>query len=1029
MGETHTYASGDRMKEFKPFRLDPANHRLWRLSDESEPVSVTITAKAFDVLRYLVEHPGRLITHDELLESLWSGVAVQPEVLKGHVLAIRNALGDDAQRPRYIETHRGRGYRFIADVTTAQKTDNLLSSTTTSHLIGRTAQLNALHEALNQTREGHAKIVFVHGDAGIGKTALVETFCSNLSGQHTSLSYGRCIEGFSGAEPFYPVIEALSRLLKGASSNKVQDALVAVAPSWANQVTGLLSREHRALLQKVAHVSARSRMLGEFCELLEVLAEDEAFVLLLEDLHWADFSTLDLISALARRKSSVKLLLIATYRSDDLATRGPALKQLVNELLLHKLCDSIHLNGLNQGDVAEYVRSDDSEDGRSFVQLLSRQSSGNPLFLRTILDHLKSMQLVSIDRGQWKSDVPLSQIRFEIPQTIAHVVETKISSLDDETQRVLEAASAVGDVFNSVVPATAAGLSTRRFEEVCETLCRTRTFIHRHDMDTLDNGEVVRLYRFNHALLREVLLNRQGPLRLAQSHALIGKELEKSYPSELRAHAAFELAAQFSNAREWSKGLTYLKIALQTAKRRFAHQDALAILDKADEMALHLSNGERELAQTTLLEDRASIYAANHDPRALQAFTELLQMSEQLHFPDVQARAELGLAFALSWRDATASVAHLENAARLSSAQPEPQLKARIRLSSAAWRIWIGGWDPEQVKICEENLVPLRNGLDREITAWGLIEYSMMCLISSRYRECLETVDTNLEILVKHAVDRPDFNIFRAIWMAHLGRPWAYTLLGEWGRALKEFDASEALFVGNANRYSICSLETLRGFLYLMAGDYRATKDICSKLGFYKDKTGHQPAALYTPVLPNEIRHCALLAGTTEVGLGNLEAGIGILKKLEHDMLEQPVITDWYWLFLLEWSLADAQLRSGDIEQARMHADRMVERSDRTIEVTWRAMAREVRCRIAIEEGDRPHALRLINDALQITEMMGAPIADWRVHRTAAQLHRAEGDGARASLHEQLFNRQAQRLLDSLPYGHRLQETFARLMA
>jgi hypothetical protein len=88
-----------------------------------------------------------------------------------------------------------------------------------------------------------------------------------------------------------------------------------------------------------------------------------------------------------------------------------------------------------------------------------------------------------------------------------------------------------------------------------------------------------------------------------------------------------------------------------------------------------------------------------------------------------------------------------------------------------------------------------------------------------------------------------------------------------------------------------------------------------------------------------------------------------------------------------------------------------------------------VRCRIAIEEGDRPHALRLINDALQITEMMGAPIADWRVHRTAAQLHRAEGDGARASLHEQLFNRQAQRLLDSLPYGHRLQETFARLMA
>jgi hypothetical protein len=404
-------------------------------------------------------------------------------------------------------------------------------------------------------------------------------------------------------------------------------------------------------------------------------------------------------------------------------------------------------------------------------------------------------------------------------------------------------------------------------------------------------------------------------------------------------------------------------------------------------------------------------------------------MSEQLHFPDVQARAELGLAFTLGWRDAAASVPHLESAARLSSDQPEPQLKARIRLSCAAWRIWIGGWDPQQAKICEENLIPLRNGLDREITAWGLIEYSMMCLISSRYRECLETVDTNLQILVKHAADRPDFNIFRAIWMAHLGRPWAYTFLGEWGRALKEFDASEALFVGNANRYSICTLETLRGFLYLMAGDYQAVQDICSKLGFYKDNTGHQSASLYTPILPNEIRHRTLLAGAMEVGLGNLDAGIDILKTLEHDMLEQPVITDWYWLLLLEWSLADALLQAGCAEQACLHADRMVEQSDRTSEVTWRAMAREVRCRIAIVEGDLQHASRLITDALQITELMGAPMADWRVHRTAAQLHRVAGDSARALLHEQLFNRQAQRLLDSLPPGHRLQNTFARLMA
>ncbi len=1017
------------MKEFSPFRLDPSNHRLWRVSDEGETTPVAITAKAFDVLRYLVEHPGRLIAHEELLEALWSGVAVQPEVLKGYVLAIRHALGDDVQRPHYIETHRGRGYRFIADVTTSQRADNRLSPAPALALVGRDLPLGVLREALIEARKGQPRIVFVHGDAGIGKTSLVEAFCHDVSSQHASLSFGRCIEGFSGAEPFYPIIEALSRLIKGANGSKVQDALVTVAPSWAYQLAGILSREHRALLQKVAHVSARSRMLGEFCDLLEVIAEDEAFVLLLEDLHWSDFSTLDLISAFARRKSSVKLLLIATYRSDEWTARGPALKQLVNELLLHKLCDAIHLTGLDQGDVAAYVRADDSDDERLFVQLLLHRSSGNPLFLSTILDHLQRAHLVSNDQGRWKSNVPLAQIRFEIPQTIGHVVETKISGLDDETQRVLEAASAVGDVFNPVAPASAAGLSARRFEEVCETLCRSRSFIHRHDMDRLEGGELVRLYRFNHSLLREVLLNRQGPLRLAQSHALIGKELEKSYPSELTAHAAFELAEQFSNAHEWSKGLTYLKIALQTAKRRFAHQDALAILDKADEIALHLSEGERGLMQATLLEDRASIYAANHDTRALQAFSGLADLAEQLRLPDVQARAELGLAFTLSWRDAAACVSHLENAARLSDAQAEPQLRARIRLSSAIWRIWIGGWNAELARVCEESLVPLRNGLDRQITAWGLIEYSMICLTSSRYRECLETVDTNLEILVRHAADRPEFNIFRAIWMAHLGRPWAYTLLGEWGRALKEFDASEALFVGNANRYSSCTLETLRGFLYMMAGDFQAIKDICHKLGFYKDQAGHPPAPLYTLILPNEIRHCTLLAGAAEAGLGNLDEGIDILKKLEHDVLEKPVVTDWYWLFVLEWSLANALLRSGDITQARLHGDRMLDRAERTVEITWRAMARELRCRIAMEESDLERASFLIHDALRLIEVMGAPMADWRVHRTAAQLLRTQGDTTGALVHEQLFGKKAQRLLDSLPPGHRLRETFARLLA
>src|SRR5207245_8679839 len=104
------------MREFPPFRLDTVNQCLWR-GDGAAEERILLAPRAFAVLRYLVEHPGRLVAHDELLEALWTKTYVQPEVLKSHIASIRAVLGDDARRPRFIETLSRRGYRFIAAVT------------------------------------------------------------------------------------------------------------------------------------------------------------------------------------------------------------------------------------------------------------------------------------------------------------------------------------------------------------------------------------------------------------------------------------------------------------------------------------------------------------------------------------------------------------------------------------------------------------------------------------------------------------------------------------------------------------------------------------------------------------------------------------------------------------------------------------------------------------------------------------------------------------------------------------------------
>src|SRR5712692_5404512 len=157
------------MREFSPFRLDTVNQCLWR-GDSVAEERILLAPKAFTVLRYLAEHPGRLVTHDELFEALWPKTYVQPEVLKSHIATIRAVLGDDARKPIFIETLSRRGYRFIAPVTEGasarpSRMTNLPEAV--SELIGREAELRAVTALATEHR-----LVSLVGAGGIGKTRL-----------------------------------------------------------------------------------------------------------------------------------------------------------------------------------------------------------------------------------------------------------------------------------------------------------------------------------------------------------------------------------------------------------------------------------------------------------------------------------------------------------------------------------------------------------------------------------------------------------------------------------------------------------------------------------------------------------------------------------------------------------------------------------------------------------------------------------------------------------------------------------------
>src|SRR3984885_6014409 len=240
------------MREFHPFRLDLLNQCLWRRRDGEEDQRILLTPKGFAMLRYLVERAGRLVTQDELLDALWPETYVQPEVLKSHIRDIRSALGDDPKVPRFIETMPRRGYLFIAAVKESVGNDVLGVEPAASNLVGRKAELDRLQGYFQRALQGEREIVFVTGEAGIGKTTLVDAFQRQAGANISALriARGQCVEGYGGKEPYYPMLEALGQLCRGPGGDSIVRTLATQAPTWLVQFPAMVKREPREMLQR-----------------------------------------------------------------------------------------------------------------------------------------------------------------------------------------------------------------------------------------------------------------------------------------------------------------------------------------------------------------------------------------------------------------------------------------------------------------------------------------------------------------------------------------------------------------------------------------------------------------------------------------------------------------------------------------------------------------------------------------------------------------------------------------------------------
>jgi DNA-binding winged helix-turn-helix (wHTH) protein/predicted ATPase len=553
---------------FGPFHFDRTTQRLWQEHQE-----IRLRARARAVLHYLVEHPGRIIARQEFEQHVWGSTHVTQSVLRGCIWELRQALGDTKARPHYIETVGQQGYRFCTTTRLAGGAASLEAP-----FVGRQAELDTLQTALDHARRGVLQLVFVAGAPGVGKTALVRQFVSQgPTPTPRWVGSGQCIEHCGDGEAYLPLLEALGRVGRAPGDAPLVAALRRLAPTWIVHLPQLVEPDELDELQRQVQGMRTERMLREFVEALTVITQERLVVLVLEDLQWSDPATVETLAYLARRPEHLRLLVLGTYRPAEMIARGHPLRQTVQELVAHQLCQELQLELLTEDQVQAYVaqRLGAGAASAELGSMMYRRTEGNALFTVQLLDHLLQQGWLVDADGQWRLRDDIAAAETAIPDGLRALLLKQVEALDAPAQQVLAAASVSGMRFTTAAVAAMLQCTVEEVDTICDALTQQSTVIVAQELLTWPDGTVTGRYRFRHVMFSEVLYARLGMAQRARWHRLLGERIEAGYRGRARELAG-ALALHFERGQDLGRAVQYHRYAAEQGLRRSAYTEVLS---------------------------------------------------------------------------------------------------------------------------------------------------------------------------------------------------------------------------------------------------------------------------------------------------------------------------------------------------------------------------------------------------------------------------------------------------------------------
>jgi hypothetical protein len=575
---------------------------------------------------------------------------VRPELPREFDLVIERAMAKDKERRYSSAAAMGEALRHLRAATTGTWSgfpivyDPDLIEANGPSFVGREVETRRLDEFLRQAVEGTGRVVFITGEPGIGKTSLADEFLRRARKQYPGVlvSRGRCVEQYGTGEAYLPFLEAVGSLLQGAGREHLGAVMRTYAPTWCMELpTAFASSGALEKLQQETIGATKERMMREMGDALGVLATTSPIVILLEDLHWADPSSVDLVRHLCQRIVNQRILIAGTFRPEDIELTNHPLKSYKAEMQAHKLCEEVSLASLSLEAITEYLDGTFAPNDfpSELSTLIHEKTEGHPLFATNLLQYLAERGDIAKVGANWSLTRPLTEMELEAPESVRSMISRKIDALGEEERRALEYASIEGAEFLSTVVARLLDVDEIALEERLARLERTHRLIETRGEEELPDGNLATRYRFAHALYQNHLYANLVNKRRVVLHLQAGDLLAQHY-GRRAPQIATQLAIHFERGRDFARAIEYLIHAGDNANKLYAYAEAEKHYTNALNLVKKLPDEEQSAKLLQLYQKRGTV---NHQlskfPRAVDDFTKMLDQARALDSLELQSSA------------------------------------------------------------------------------------------------------------------------------------------------------------------------------------------------------------------------------------------------------------------------------------------------------------------------------------------------------------------------------------------------------